>query len=425
VLSDNRRFHIHFVAAAMVLVSAIWLASGTMAPYAATLKGPVISETCHYLYNTDHRNFRASFAMLDGQPRSEWGWSVYLRRILYPLVSYPFMKALGFEWGGLVFNVLLHLAALYSFARFVRARIGLESAIWALWLLCTYPGIGYWAGLPYSNAAIVPSTLCLFMLLVRLDEESEPRSAALVATAMGILFTAYDLLPFFAPAAVGLVAWRRRFHLLPGVVAGLIAPQLISNIALALIYKVTPNNSNTHVFGAIARAYLHRPDLGMWAGYLRDLPEITFANYFYSNFLFLPALFLVLILLWQRPRIGPVEIAVWIAGATVFLIANLAPPYRGWQLRGIGIPRLYQPLFVLLIWYCVRCVQAPPAGRRRLVIALMTVTIFANASIAFGAISHNPAAGYLNYRFYEYFAEPDAMTVHLDFWGRRPLGVCR
>src|SRR5260370_33587705 len=98
-------FRVHLVLSSAILVLAIWLSSGTMAPYASTWPSPIVSRPCGYLYNIDHPQFRATFDMLDGQPRQQWQFSVVLRRILVPLLAYPFMKLGGFAPRGFVARV--------------------------------------------------------------------------------------------------------------------------------------------------------------------------------------------------------------------------------------------------------------------------------------------------------------------------------
>src|SRR5260370_19289092 len=165
--------------------------------------------------------------MLDGKPRQQWQFSVVLRRILFPLLAYPFMKLGGFEPGGFVASVLIHLLALIALGLFLRRRYGDDSAAAGMMLLATYPGITYWAGLPYSYAAIVPASIGLFILLVRLEEQTTMTQVALIGLAMGIGFTAYDLAPFFAVAALGLLAVQRRSTPIPGILGGMtVAPRL-------------------------------------------------------------------------------------------------------------------------------------------------------------------------------------------------------
>src|SRR4029077_9369055 len=100
------RFRAHVIGASALLALAIWLSSGTMTPYASTFFRPIVSSPCGYLYNVDHPQHEATFRMLDGQPPERWRGSLVLRRLLFPVVAYPFMKAAGFEVGGFIASVL-------------------------------------------------------------------------------------------------------------------------------------------------------------------------------------------------------------------------------------------------------------------------------------------------------------------------------
>ena len=80
------RFRAHLIGASALLLLAIWLSSGTMAPYASTWAFPIVSKPCGYLYNLDHPQHLAVFQMLDGQPREVWQGSFVLRRLLFPAI---------------------------------------------------------------------------------------------------------------------------------------------------------------------------------------------------------------------------------------------------------------------------------------------------------------------------------------------------
>ena len=106
-----------------------------MAPYAATQDFPTVLEPCHYLVNVDHSQFEATFRMLEGQPAATWSWSVVLRRVLYPLIAFPFMKLFGYMAGGIVAGVLVSCCSVAAFVLFVRNEIGNRGAIAVAWLL--------------------------------------------------------------------------------------------------------------------------------------------------------------------------------------------------------------------------------------------------------------------------------------------------
>jgi hypothetical protein len=420
------RFRAHVAGACALMGLAVWLSSGTMTPVASTFFNPIVSVPCGYLYNVDHPHHEATFRMLDGQPPERWRFSVVLRRLLFPLLAYPFMKVAGFEVGGFVASLLCQMAALVGLALFLRARYGEDAAITGAWLLATYPGITYWAALPYSYVAIVPASIGLFVLLSKLEQEPGVRRAAALCGAMGVLFTAYDLLPFFGVAAVLLLVLRRRLRELPGAVAGLLAAPLLSMLILRRVVQVDWTNKNTAIYGIVARSYLHPPALRVWLDGLSDFFPVLVANFFHSNLVVLPALFLAVVII-ARARLTASEGALLVAGALVFLFNNLAPPYVArWQMRGLFIPRLYQPLFVALLVYCARVVAAPamPTGKARLLRAVAVMAFAANATIAFGPIARVPWAGDAYHHFYMHSA-PGVMEEQLARYGRRPLGFCQ
>jgi len=421
------RFRAHLAGAAALLALAVWMSSGTMAPYAATLGFPIVTEPCGYLVNIDHPQHVAVFQMLDGQPTERWQRSVVLRRLLFPLVAYPLMKVAGFDVGGFIASLLCQMAALCALALHLRRRHGETAAIAGMWTLAVYPGITYWAALPYAYVAIVPGSIGLFILLTRLDERRGFRAVAGLAVAMGLLFTAYDLAPYFGVAALIVLSTRRRFADLPLAIAGMALAPIGSILLLKLVFHAPLTNANTAIYTTVFQAYLHPPSAGVWLRSLADLPLVLVGNFFFSNMVFLPALFLMVVAITRlRPTL--VEGSIMAAVALVFLFNNLAPPYAGrWQMRGNFIPRLYQPIFVVLIVYCARAIggrQAMPRPKAVLLVAAAAIAFVANASIAFGPIARVPWADTVYQSFYQH-ASPGTMDAKLARYGRRPLGFCK
>jgi hypothetical protein len=419
-------FRGHLAGASALLALAMWLSSGTMTPMASTFFAPLVSEPCHYLYSVDHPLHEAVFRMLDGQPRELWESSIKLRRILFPLVAYPFMKIGGYVAGGLAATILAHVAALVALGVHLRRRHGEDAALVGVWLLSTYPGITYWAGLPYGYVAIVPASIGLHILLVRLDERPGWRETAVTSAAMGVLMTAYDLLPFFGVAALLLLARRRRFAELPVALVGLVAPSGVVVLVLKLALHVDWTNRNTAIYSIVAGAYLHPPPLGEWLAAVSNILPVLAATFFYGHLVFLPVLFLACLLVTRR-RLELAEGALLVAGAAVFFFNNLAPPYVArWQMRGFFIPRLYQPVFVALLVYGARVLggwRDLPRPKARLLVGVALFAFVGNASIAFGPVARVPWAGYAYHRFYMH-SEPGAMEHWLAVYGRRPLGFC-
>jgi len=424
----SRRFIATTALAWLTLTASIWLSTGTLAPYAATTNPPLPLGPCDYLYNGDHDHFQATFRLLNGEPRERWQDSVVLRRILYPVLAYPFMKLLGFELGGLLASVLIHWAAFSALVLFLRSRVGEIGAIAGAWLFATYPGVSYWAGLPYAYATIVPFSVLNFILLIEAQSVQRLGRASLLFAAMGVLALSYDFLPLFGPALLLVLAIRRRYRWLPIALACLLAPSAAWALLLGRFFGVSPLNSNTGVYLDILHGWLHPTDLTAWWRLLTQLPWNALVNYFDSNFLFLPALFLALLVLRRfQPavRLEVAESALLVTTAALFLFNNAVPPYPGIQVRGTVYPRLYQPVFVVFLFFAARMAQAAQQGSPRLRVAtLCALTVAANATVAFGPVLRVPYTGHVYIWFYQH-TSPDWLERNLRRYGRRPLGFCR
>lgn len=436
-MSGPRRELLHLTGACLVLMLGVWASSGTLAPYAATLAKPYPWAPCDYLLNIDHNHFKAVFLMLDGAPRDQWEWSVVLRRVLHPLLAYPFMKVLGFGGGGIVANVLLALGSVVLFWRALKNRYGGKVPVAILWLLATSPGIFYWAGLPYSYAIIAPASLLALVILWKLETATGWRPALLYGLGLGVLSTGYDLLPFFGAAGLLLLLSRRLWG--PGAVfaAAAALPTALVAVALRTIYQVPFASSNTQAYGNIIRSYLGLGSLtdeglGTWGRLLAKLPGIALEVFLYSNFLFLPLLFLLGLLAARwLPKGTPVvlraEAWVLVAAVLLFFFTNLAPPYSGWQLRGSWLARIYQPVFGVMISTLAALFARADLLPRRLRGALpgaLAITIAANLWIVFGPLLGSTHLSQTVYhRFYRH-DRPTAYEETLATYGRRPLGFC-
>lgn len=429
---SGRRGLLQLAGACLVLTLGIWVNTGTLAPLGATLEKPFVWEPCKYLLNIDHFHYKASFLMLDGAPRDQWEFSVALRRILYFLLAYPLMKVLGFGAGGLVANVLISIGSLAVFWLALRRRWGENVPFGVLWLLATYPGWFYWAGLPYSYAAIVPASLLCLIVLWRVEELDTWRQALLAGLALGVLFTAYDLLPFFGAAAVLLLLWRRRWMACAVLAVAQVVPTVLVSVILARFYAVPFRNANTEAYFAILRSYLPPIDWQGWRSLLALLPKVFLDTYAFSNFLFLPILFVIgLAAARWLPRDGrpfrPAETSVFFAAVLLFLFNNIAPPYPGWQLRGFWIARLYQPVLVAMI-----SVLAGLYANARLLPrpvrvgswAAILLTIALDSWVVFAPVlGQAEPSGFVYYRFYRHAPRP-FYAENLRKYGARPIGFC-
>ncbi|HTL38756.1 MAG TPA: hypothetical protein VL326_36745 [Kofleriaceae bacterium] len=418
-----RRFWLSIGGATLVLLLGCWLSSGTLAPYGMQPGGP-----CHYRVNIDHEQFHKVFLMLDGRPAAEWSDSVVLRRVLHPLLAYPWMKAFGFDLGGLLFNMVLHALALVALALALRRFFDARAAVLTSWLFATYPGYAYWVGLPYSYAFIVPGSIACLIALLWLHERPSLQRSLAAACVVGVVGLGYDLLPFFGGALLLLLLASRRWLDLALAIVTLLAWALFVAKGLPAIFGFPALNSNTQAYAEVVRAWADAPHRTHgWGSLLFDAPKIFASNFFLSNFVFFPALLVWLVgLRPQRPVFHRVALAVMLAALALFLFLNLAPPYEGaWQLRGTWIPRLYQPWFVaVLVSVAAASIALRNSSRYKLFVwSVVTVAVLDGAVIAGPFIGLTPLYAGVYQRFYRAWAMNHNATW-LDKLGRRPYGIC-
>ena len=432
-------FKIHFFTAFIVLISALYLSTGTLSPYANTVNFPpdypLVEPKCHYLFNGDYYQFSAVFCFLDGKPRSTWMRSPVLHRILYNGIAYPFMKIFEHDLGGLITNFLLMALAFISFALFALRTNGENGAIAGMWLLALYPGITYYGGQPFLYAIIVPCCLWLYMLLWKLNSCTSVRNVWISALVMGILFLGYDLLVFFGTAAFFLLLFRKKYVQICVLVPGMLACSALWWCVAHFGLGVSFTSENSQAYSIILQSYFRHVDFLQWLALLKNLPENLMYNFFFSSFLFLPVLFSALIIVGAfacRKLLTLPETCLLLGIALVFLFNNCAPPYDfRWQMRGTWIARLYQPLFVVLLFYCARLFQALAFQKRHqllklLTIVLLIVTVCGNGIVALGPALNDPAgiSSWVYWNFYKH-SPPQTMKMNLAKYGRRPWGFCR
>ena len=424
-----RRWNLHLAGASLLFLAGLYCSTGTLTPYANTTI-PHVAKGTGYLYNPDHIHFQALFDFVDGRDKSTWDNALFLRRILYNVMAYPFMKAAGWEVGGTLASITFNVAAFVLFLRALRRRVGESGAIFAAWILALYPGAGYWGGLPYQHALIVPGSLLLMLVLVSFAEDPGWRPVILGSVLLGLANLGYEFFMFFLPASLLLLAWRRRW--LAAAVSLFLQALPLALWILVLQYRFgqSMGNSNSASFGAIAGSYLNIGDPARWRAILELAPEVGYNLFFGANFLFLPALFLAVVALnavTSRIRPHPAELTLLVAGLALFLFNNLAPEYVSpWQLRGTWIARIYQPVFPAFLWFMARWWQDLPAlGRwtRAALYSPVLVVLAGNALIVFGPILDNPygLSEVAFYRFYDH-ANHANYENNLRHFGRRPLG---
>ena len=430
--AGSNRWRTQLIGATILFLTGLYFSTGTLAPYANTTNAHV-ARASGYLYNPDHIHFQALFNFVDGRDRATWDNALFLRRILYNVLAYPMMKAMGWEVGGTLASIAFNVAAFVIFVRALRRRVGERGAVFAAWTLALYPGAAYWAGLPYFHALIVPGCLLLMLVLMDLAEKPGWRPLIIGSLLLGLANLGYEFFIFFLPASLLLLAWRRRWIAILVSTGLQLAP--LAAWALVLRHHFGQNllNSNSTSFGAIAGSYLHIHDFARWHTILTATPDLGLDLFFGANFIFLPALFLAVIALnavTSRIRPHPAEVALLAAGLAFFFFANLAPDYSApWQMRGSWIARLYQPVFPALVLFCARWYQHLPPVGRGLRITIWTVCGLAaigNALVVFGPILMNPLrlSETAFYRFYDH-ANHISYESNLNIHGRRPLGFLR
>lgn len=421
----------HFLGATLLFLAGLYCSTGTLTPYANTTI-PHVARNSSYLYNPDHIHFQALFNFLDGRDRPTWN-SLFVRRILYNVLAYPFMKALGWEVGGTLASICFNVAAFILFLRGLRRRVGERGAVFAGWMLAVYPGAGYWAGLPYFHALIVPGCLLLMLALVSIAEDPGWRPVVLGSLLMGVANLGYEFVVFFLPATLLLLAWRQRWGAMAASAVLQVTPLLLWTLTLKYYFRFDLLNSNSSAFGAILGAYFNPGDLGQWRAILATVPDVGLDLFFGANFIFLPLLFLGVVAVnatTSRIRPHPAEISLLLAGLALFAFNNFAPEYvNAWQMRGSWIARIYQPVFPAFLWFSARWYQKLPPLRRVAragVWGAIAAILLCNALIVFGPILNNPIglSETAFYRFYDH-ANHRNYEFNLAHYGRRPLGFPR
>jgi hypothetical protein len=428
----NRMRRGHAMAAAVVFAAGLYLNTGTLAPYANTLS-PVVHVETGYIYNIDHAVHQTVFAFVNGEPRERWEHSLLLRRVLHPAAARPWMNSLGFDVGGVVFNLLINLAGFAAGVALVRRHVGARGAALAAWVFALYPGAAYWVGQPYAYGLIFPLSVAAFWVLLELPAAPGSR-AMLLSVALGVMYLGYDLHVFFFPASLLLLLWHRRFAAAV-LSAGLqVAPLGLWLYLLKHVVRIPLENSNSGIYRELVVSFFRLTSWSAIGERLASIPEVAADVFFGANFLFLPLLALVA---WvygsRRPALSSPRAAVCLLAATaaLFLFCNLPPPHPGaWNLQGAWIARLYQPMFpALVFWLAGWWEQQPTAcGSTRLTaLSLVGVALGANALICFGPALANPlrVSEHAFYRFYDHTERHWLYERNLEHFGRRPLGLPR
>ena len=382
-------------AAAVVFAAGLYCNTGTLTPYAVTFS-PYIDPATGHAYNQDHVHFRVLYQFMDGQPRAVWDKALLLRRILYPAVTYPAMKVLGFEAGGVVMNLLLNVGAFLGSVWWLRRRVGERGAIFAAWLLATYPGFAYWVGMPYQYAIIGPGSILLTIALAEILDSGSLVRIRNWSLIMGLVYLAYDFAPVFLPATILMLWWRRRWRDAAVALGVQVLPLACWMLTLKYGLGQSLENSNTSVYRGVVGGLSAVHDWGQWLGQRVDLWDAGAATFFGANFVFLPAIFLGALLAsrWTaRVRLADSEWPVFAATLALFVVINIGEKTGGWSMSGSWISRLYQPVFPAMVFFLARWWQAlPPLPgiRRGVLVAGLGLATAGNLLVITGPIFRNP-----------------------------------
>lgn len=437
--SEVRTAEWQILLACSILFLTIYFSTGSLTPY--NLFGNCfVSKSAPYFLNFDHVIHLSLFDFLDGRaPASK----MLLRRILFPVMAYPLMKTFGFAVGGLIASFFVNLSSLILFGMYCQKRYGAKAATISVWLLSTFPGFAYFAGLPYVYAILLPVCLAMLVLLSELERRNSMKEVVLVSLGLGSLNLGYDMLVFCLPAAVLMLLTYKRVR--DAVIAGVCCcfPSFFWLAALWFICgKDAVANANTSVYANAVLSYSLLQDPVVIQSIILGLPSVIstlFKVYFTSTFYFLPSFFLVAVLvgsLFAKVKLLRAEACLLLTAAALFLFSNCAPEYYHsafgggeWQLKGDQFARIYLPLFAVFISYIARLwenQQRLAIGIRALLAVLAVLTVLGNGLVSFGPMLNNPFA--ISSRIYHdfYIHAPEfAMQRSLQVFGRNPVGFFR
>lgn len=428
-----------------VFAMQMWLCSGTLAPYAATLVNPhlindqgdyvsipadtnLASLNCYYIANYDHKHYIANYDLMRGKPREEWNWAHLLHRPLLYILSYPLMRMFGFTGGGFICALLLNIAMLVWFTQWVKKRWGHTAAFAGLLLLCAYPASMYWSGQPYPHILITASTLLLCILLYKVYETQNVLKIALLSLLAGISYLAYDTYSFFIPAFGLLLLVQKKWVALPISIVLQVLP-----LALWVLYlsdKLQPAaDGNTGIYFNVINAYLNATPQTIWENLLK-LPGLLVGIVARATYYYIGGFFLLIIIFGIITRTLKPQLPFWcivIAMFTVFVFNNMAPPYPGWQMRGTWIARIYQPVIIICLlatFYFIKNLEEKGYNWLKKITVAAALVVFAfNTRINISPALGDDSLTHYHYGFY-YHADPKTMHDNLEKNGRRPFMVC-
>lgn len=425
----------------LLMLAGMWVNTGNLTPYAATLPNPYVADyrgelidsatyvrkqADHqktYIVNYDHLLYHANYRMLRGDGREFWWFNNVHRRILYYLAAFPFMRWLGFFVGGFVVTCIITLLSVLYGQRHIRKKYGDEGAFFFMLLMSTYPGIMYWCGTAFSQVTVVPLCILFYVLMREYEENPTSRRAWWMSVIFGIGFLGYDLGAFFMPAALLLFCHKRRWMHLPLVLV-MLAPSVLINMFYAYI-GMNVMNANTGIYKNILEAYMHM-DWATFVTNLRAVPDLLWHNYIDSQFRYLGWLGLLLLpltALLKGRQWSAAGISLILGILFIFMFNNMAPAYEGWAIKGLWVARIYQPVFVVIVFAAASLFGAAKGKPVYLNLLRMTVMlVFAvNAYAVFAPIAGNYDMVVLYEQFYHH-SPHGTFEENIRKYGAKPLG---
>ncbi len=423
--SNNNTYRLWLVLSVVFLLLEMYLNTGNLSAYAVTLDVPVIKEG--YLVNLDYVHYECNYNFIVGNDLETWEKGWVLRRELFFILAFPFLKIFGFYIGGIVAAFTITISAYLILVRFVFKTFGLQQAYVAMVLFVSYPGIMYWIGSPFAQTMIVPCCCLIYILMWKINETQRLTKHLVYLSAIAVLFTAYDFFVFFYPAILLLCLKKRQWMTMLLSFPIVILPQLLIVWWLKSRGMVELSTDNSGLYTSIINSYINPIDYNAYWDTLKDVPGIFVNNFIHSSFLFLPLLFFIAIIwgYYKKIRLNTIEGLVLFCGLLVFLINNLAPSYSAsFLMRGDWMARIYQPLFIVFIMYIVRVsdsILVASKIQKRILISLLLICFVGNVCINVGGIFRSKLTQWAWYSFYQH-ATKNTMNKNLRKYGAKPLG---
>ncbi len=404
----------------------MWLNSGNMSVYAATLTNPHSMQG--YITNYDDLHYYMNYKMIRGvTPKEEWKHSYTLRRVGLYVVGYPIFFVFGFYWGGEITSFLIVLFAFLYFIRFIRKKYGVPAAYAGMLLCSCYTGIMYWIGSPFAQNTIFPISVLVYIIMYNLENTENLKQAILWWILLGILFTGYDLFILFLPAVFFYYCSKRKWLWAFLSALFIFLPQVLVELALQS-YGALAHNENKDLYLVILNAWLTQFTLPDFIQHLKELPQIFVQNILDTGFIVLPSLFLVIFSVAQiayRFKLNKIETSLLLGMLWLWLFLNLAPTYaHHWQLRGVDMARIYQPLFIVMVMYIVRFanyLSHTNKTRIRAYFILLFFSFFTCVWLNTGGWFENKITQKMYRNFYRH-SDDDAYLKNIAHFGKRPLG---